>query len=140
MAAVIPPEIVFYRKPIVNQDQDSSPESPKIVQTPDIQTLLQATAKPKPKPTMIYGSVSTADISEAVKSVLAADPESARVVLGPEDVSLVHEGGDVNGIEPGRIKVLGSFAVDVRVKGGESIRRTVIVKAQEENATDMSES
>ena len=130
--AVVPPEIVFYRTPIAIQDQDSSPESRKIVQTPDIQTLLQSSAKPKSKPTMIYGSVSTADISEAVKAILVQHAEGTRVVLGSEDMTISGEGGEGSGIEPGRIKALGTFTVDIRVKGGDSIRRTILVKAQEE--------
>ena len=80
---------------------------------------------------MIYGSVSTADVSEAVKAVLTQHEEGARVVLGPEDITITGEGGEGNGVEPGRIKALGTFTVDIRVKGGESVRRTIIVKAQE---------
>ena len=80
---------------------------------------------------MIYGSVSTADVSEAVKAVLAPHQEGARVVLVAEDITITGEGGEGSGIEPGRIKALGTFTVDIRVKGGESVRRTIIVKAQE---------
>ena len=83
---------------------------------------------------MIHGSVSTADISEAVKAVLAQHEEGARVVLGPEDITISGEGGEGSGIEPGRIKALGTFTADVRVKGGEPIRRTIVVKAQEDEA------
>lgn len=132
MTAVLAPEMVFYRTPIGTQDEEALPDSPEIVHTPDIKTLLHRSAKSKPKPTTIYGSVSTADISEAVKSVLAQDEEGVKIVLGPEDVSIAEEDGDASGIEPGRIKALGSFAVDIRVKGGDAIRRTVVVKPQED--------
>lgn len=80
---------------------------------------------------MIYGSVTAADISEAVKSILAQDEEGARIVLGAEDITITEE-GEGSGIEPGRLKALGSFAVDIHVKGGESIQRTVVVKAQQD--------
>ena len=135
MAAVIPPEIVFYRTPIAAQEPDASPEPPKLLRTPDIKTILQPSAKPETKITKIYGSVSTVDISDYVKSILAQHEEGTRIVLGPEDVSIAEEGEDDNGTEPGRIKALGSFVVDIRVKGGEAIRRTAIVKAQEDSET-----
>ena len=82
---------------------------------------------------MIYGSVSTADVSEAVKAILAQHEEGARVVLGSEDNTISGESEEGSGIEPGRIKALGTFTVDIRVKGGEPVRRTIIVKAQEED-------
>lgn len=135
MAAVIPPKMIFYRTPIAVQEQEGSPESPNLIQTPDIKTLLRL-VKPGPKPIKIYGSVSTVDISDNVKSILAQHEEGVRIVLGPEDVSIAEEGEYDNGVEPGRIKALGSFAVDIRVKGGEAIRRTVIVKAQEDGETE----
>lgn len=135
MTAIIPPEMIFYRTPIAVQEQEAPPESPKLLKTPDIKTLLRPS---KPKLIKIYGSVSTVDISEIVKSILAQDQEGVRIVLGPEDVSIVEEWED-NGIEPGRIKALGTFAVDISVKGGEVIRRTVIVKAQENSETESQE-
>ena len=131
MTAVIPPEMIFYRTPIAAQESDALPESSKIIGTPDIKTILQPSAKPQAQITKIYGSVSTVDISDNVKSILAQHEEGVRIVLGPEDVSIAQEGEDDNGIEPGRIKALGSFAVDIRVKGGEAIRRIAVVKAQE---------
>ena len=124
MTAVIPPEMIFYKTPIAVQEQEES-----LIQTRDIKTLLRL-VKPGPKRIKIYGSVSTVDISDNVKSILAQNEEGVRIVLGPENVSIAEEVDD-NAIEPGRIKALGSFAVDIRVKGGEAIRRTVIVKAQD---------
>ena len=131
MTAVIPPEMIFYRTPIAAQESDAPPESPKLIRTPDIKTILQPSAKPPAQITKIYGSVSTVDISDNVKSILAQHEEGVRIVLGPEDVSIAEEGEDDNGIEPGRIKALGSFAVEIRVKGGEAIRRIAVVKAPE---------
>ena len=79
----------------------------------------------------IYGSVSTADIAASIKAALAMDEEGARVVLGPEDVTIVSGKGDEDGGEADRIKNLGEFEIDVRVKGGEAIRRIVRVQPQE---------
>ena len=53
--------------------------------------------------------------------------ESARVVLGPEDVIIVSAKRDELGGESDRIKALGNFEIEVRVKGGEPVRRTVRV-------------
>ncbi|KAL8792499.1 MAG: hypothetical protein Q9195_004869 [Heterodermia aff. obscurata] len=136
MTAVIPPEIIFYRTPIAVQEQEASPESPKLLRTPDIKTLLQPS---RPKAIKIYGSVSTVDISDSVKAILAQHEEGVRIVLGPEDVSIAEVSEDDSGVEPGRIKALGNFAVDVSVKGGEAIRRTVTVKAQEDSETESQE-
>ena len=80
--------------------------------------------------------MSTADIAESIKAVLASTTEGARVVIGAEDITIIHN--EVNdsadqdkGIEGDRLKVLGDFQVEVRVKGGEPVIRTVSVKAQE---------
>lgn len=79
----------------------------------------------------IYGSVSTADIAASIKAVLAMDEEGARVVLGPEDVTIVNSKQEEHGAEADRIKALGVFDIEVRVKGGEAVRRTVSVQPQE---------
>lgn len=59
------------------------------------------------------------------------DEEGTRVVLGPEDVTIARAEVDGHGGEADRIKVLGDFEIEVRVKGGEAVRRTVRVQAQE---------
>lgn len=79
----------------------------------------------------IYGSVSTADIAESIKAILAQTEEGARVVLSAEDITIVTNGGIVPGAEADRLKALGEFEVDIRVKGGEAVRRFISVKAQE---------
>ena len=79
----------------------------------------------------IYGSVSTADIVESVKAVLAETEEGARVVLSAEDITIVTDEGPAPGAEADRLKALGEFEVDIRVKGGELVRRFISVKAQE---------
>ena len=59
------------------------------------------------------------------------DEEGARVVLGPEDVTIVSAKQDEDGGEADRIKALGDFEIEVRIKGGEAVRRTVRVQPQE---------
>ena len=91
----------------------------------DIKILLQPSAESKPKLTMIYKSVSTADSSETVRSMLAQHENGLKIVLGSEDVSIAEDIGENGGIEPGRIKASGTYSVEIRVKGCDAIRRTV---------------
>ena len=96
---------------------------------------------PLPKPAQpelvhIYGSVSTADMAELIKAVLVGSTEGEQVVIGAEDISIIQNkdkelGEQDRGIEGDRLKVLGNFQVEVRVKGGEPVMRRVSVKAQE---------
>lgn len=86
--------------------------------------------------TTIFGSVSTADMAESIKAVLAQSTEGARVVVGAEDITIVQNQDDEfghqdEGVEGDRLKALGDFQVEVRVKGGEAVVRIVSVKAQE---------
>ena len=91
---------------------------------------------PKPQLVNIFGSVSTADIAESIKAVLAQTTEGRRVVIGSEDITIVQDADDEfehqgKGIEGDRLKALGDFRVELRVKGAEAVVRTVSVKAQE---------
>jgi len=81
---------------------------------------------PKPSKTAIYGSVSTADIAASLKAILAEDEDGARVVLGPEEISFVETTE-----ESDRVKHLGIFEIDIRLKGApDAVRRTIKVSAQ----------
>lgn len=133
MAATLPSEIVFYRTPISGADlpNDDSVDSPNDIHTPDHAVRMQPPAGADVVP--IYGSVSTADIADAARVALAMDEEGKRIVLGPEDIAILRERATEDGMEPGRIKALGAFVVDLRVKGGNPVRRTVNVKAQAGN-------
>ena len=75
-------------------------------------------------------------MAESIKAVLAQTTEGARVVIGAEDIAIVQDkddesGNQDKGIEGDRLKALGDFQVEVRVKGGEAVVRMVSVKAQE---------
>lgn len=133
MAATLPSEIVFYRTPISGADipNDHSAGSPDDIHTANQAMRMQPPAQASVVP--IYGSVSTADIADAAKVALVTDEEGKRIVLGPEDITILQEEATEDGMEPGRIKALGAFVVDLRVKGGDPVRRTVNVKAQTDN-------
>lgn len=79
----------------------------------------------------IYGSVSVADIAEEVKSALRATDEGTRVVIEPEDIKIIDDERRGAEAEGDRIKVLGDFAVEIRVKNGGEVKRTVRILAQE---------
>ena len=68
---------------------------------------------------------------ESMKAVLAQAEEGARVVIGAEDITILEEEGEEWGVEGDRLKALGDFKVEVRVKGGDPVERIVSVKAQE---------
>ena len=133
----MPSHLEFYRSPIVNPEpespQDQPPTRPSRRQAASAAAAELAAVEdslPKPQAAPIYGSVSTADIAESIKAILAESEEGARVVLSAEDITIVTEGGPVPGAEADRLKALGEFEVDIRVKGGKAVRRFISVKAQ----------
>ena len=70
-----------------------------------------------------------------MKAILAETTDGARVVLGPEDVIIIpkhsmEDGLEETGIEGDRIKALGDFEVEARVKGGDAVVRIVSVMRQ----------
>jgi len=98
----------------------------------------------KPQLATIFGSVSTADIAESIKAILAETEEGARVVIGAEDITILPDESEQseyqeNGIEGDRLKALGDFQVEVRVKGVDPVVRTVSVRAQESEPEGESE-
>ena len=135
---------MFYRTPIIAPEPEAPIHEPPRRLRRAINSAaaeLEAASQPLPKPPQpqvvtIFGAVSTADIAESIKAVLAATREGARVVIGAEDIAIAQNKDDEfghqdKGIEGDRIKTLGDFQVEVRVKGGEAVVRTVSVKAQE---------
>ena len=75
-------------------------------------------------------------MAESIKAVLAEITEGSRIVIGAEDITIAQDEDDESrhgdrGIEGDRLKALGDFQIEVRVKGGEAVVRTVCVKAQE---------
>lgn len=139
MEAALPSHIIFYRSPITDPEPEI-PESPtpRRAASPAAAVLDAASEPLKPSKAplaTIYGSVSTADVVDSMKAILSQTEEGARVVLAAEDVKILApedvEPQDM-GIEGDRLKALGEFQVETRVKGGEAVVRTVSVRAQSE--------
>lgn len=70
-----------------------------------------------------------------MKAVLAENEEASKVVFGEEDVRFVDvevEGQTERLAETDRVKHLGEFEVEVRIRGGgAAVKRVVRVVAQE---------
>ena len=139
MEAALPSHMIFYRSPITDPEPEIlEPSTPRRAAS-SAAAVLDAASEPlkpsKPSLATIYGSVSTADVVESIKALLSQTEEGARVVLAAEDVRLLVpedvEPQDI-GIEGDRVKALGEFQVEARVKGGEAVVRTVSVKAERE--------
>jgi ribosomal protein L9 len=122
---LLPPNIDFYRTPIVSPPQRHSPSIPA---SSAVSVAAQDAIGPQGQPkTSIYGSVTTADIAENLKAILAEDDRGARVVLTPEEITFVETTEETD-----RVKHLGIFEINIRVKGAtDDIRRTIKVNAQE---------
>lgn len=124
MEKLIPQTIEFARAPI------EAPETPVQKRSPSLRPLSQpstaasvATVEGKKA---IFGSVSTSDIAASIRELLAKDAEGSRIVLGPEDISFA-----IATEESDRVKHLGQFEVDIRVKGSpKALRRTINVVAE----------
>lgn len=79
----------------------------------------------------IFGSVSTADIVQEIRSLLSHNDEAARITLDEGDIEFV----DVNLEDPKRVKHLGMFAIKILVKGSDQwpVERKIQVVAQGES-------
>ena len=70
-----------------------------------------------------------------MKAVLAQSQDGARVVIEGEDITILQEQSEDlsqrdGAIEGDRLKALGDFEVQVKVKGGDPVVRTVSIRAQ----------
>lgn len=84
----------------------------------------------EPQSIAIYGSVSTADIAESVKAQLAETEDGARVVIGADDVTIIR-GKEDEDADSDRLKTLGEHQVEIQIKGGGAVMRTVSIQAEE---------
>ncbi len=128
VSELVPQNIDFYRSPIATTSSTSLRHSPSVPAASAISAAALEAARPqRPQKTSIYGSVSTTDITDNVKAILAEDGKGSRVVLTPEDIVFVSQGE-----EKDRVKHLGTFEIDIKIKGETAaVRRTITVKAQE---------
>lgn len=126
------PEILeFYRIPIPDPEREISRESQPLPigdGSLDTDSAADSVRRGRADLVPIYGSVTTMDVAEQVKALLGETEEGARVVLGAEDITILNYGGEKVNDEADRLKMLGDFPVDIRVKNGEAVRRTVSVR------------
>jgi len=139
----VPLRLDFYRQPIIEE-----PAAPAPMPAPEAKKparsygfgagaeLMAARAQQpeaaKPKvasgPQAIYGSVSTHDVVVAIRAAMAENDEAKMVVLREEDVRFV----DLAAEDGERVKHVGEFVVEVKVKGvEEGVKRNIRVVAQE---------
>jgi hypothetical protein len=150
----VPPTLEFYRQVII-EEKEPEPEPEPAKPEPErvnvgvgagAELLAARRAKPAAKtpakpagPQHIYGSVSTMDVLNAVKAVMAENEEAARVLLHASDIKFVNvatvtqgEEGEVETEkETDRVKFVGDFTTEIHVHGAEPITRLVKVIAQE---------
>ena len=139
----VPPRLDFYRTPI--ETQPTAPTTPP-PQKPSSRTKKEASAelfeadasglnpaihtkpvKSEPERIPIFGSVSTVEIANHIKALLAENDEAALVVLTAEDIQFV---GLNESDENDRVKFIGDYEVEIFVKGSEeAVKRTVRVLA-----------
>lgn len=132
----VPPRLEFYRQPIVEEKEPEKPAPERTQYGGAAGDLLAArtpqTAKSKEKPQAIYGSVSAHDVLVAMRAVMAGNDEAARVILQESDIQLI-DLQQAEGSEAGRLKHIGDFVMEIKVKGVEkAIQRTVRINPQED--------
>lgn len=124
MKIFVPARIDFHRTPIEGEAQNNPAPAPNNAVS-GAASILAAAERPTSRPatTSIYGSVSTADVLASIRNDLARNDEAARIVLTEEDVKFTNlrEGDETN-----RVKRLGEFEVDIRIKGAEEPLRKVV--------------
>ncbi|KAL8850309.1 MAG: hypothetical protein Q9221_004724 [Calogaya cf. arnoldii] len=129
----LPAVITFYRVPIAVPEPEPAPAEPigNSINAIGGETPVQKAPELESSVTRIFGSVSTADVVEAIKAVLATTEEGARVVFVPEDIRIDEDESEDLGVEADRLKALGEYKIEIRVKGADPIHRRISIKAQE---------
>jgi len=124
LSILLPSRIDFHRKPIEVEPTSVPDQVKEGAASSAAADLVAASRAPaKPEPVSIYGSVSTADVVATVKAALARNDEAARVALSEEDIKFV---GDTFGDDETRIKHLGDFEVEMRIRGAENVVKKVV--------------
>ncbi|KAH8808189.1 hypothetical protein F5884DRAFT_359311 [Xylogone sp. PMI_703] len=125
--ALPPVGLEFYRKPIPATQPPAPKHSPSIPASSALsEEALEAQESAAPpivkEKTGIYGSVSTADIAAELKAILVElEEEGSKVVLSAEDITFVEQTD-----EKDRVKTLGVFDIDIRIKGAPETIRSMI--------------
>jgi len=126
LSDAIPPRLDFYRAVISAPEASTSPESER-----DEAKAAQASGNTVEGKlaTNIYGSVSAADVAGAVRAVLQQKDLAGRIVLEDSDIKFIRAGTGEDAAD--RVKQIGEYVVEVKVKGHEeAIRRKVRVLAE----------
>ncbi|KAI4125471.1 MAG: hypothetical protein LQ338_004229 [Usnochroma carphineum] len=125
---LVPQEMVIYRVPIPAPEPEPEPSRPlgNSINAIGGEGPVQRTPESKHLVTKIFGSVTTADMVDAIKAVLAGDEEGAKVVPGPEHITVDEEMDEEAGVEADRVKALGNYKIEIKLKGVDPIRRTYI--------------
>ncbi|KAF2837702.1 hypothetical protein M501DRAFT_994912 [Patellaria atrata CBS 101060] len=97
-----PTRLNFFRTPIDLEAKGPSPQQPT----------------GKPHPISIHGSVTASDIAASFRAALANNDEAGRVVLLDDDIRFVGKAAEE---DPQRVKQLGKFDVEIRVKGVDNV-------------------
>lgn len=88
-------------------------------------------AAPAAAASAIYGSVSTADIANNIKALIAENDEAAKIVFAEEDVAFVNLAGQPVA-EADKLKYVGEYGVEIKIKGADAaVTKTVRVLPQE---------
>ena len=129
LAGLLPRVMEFARNPISPKNLVSRLDLPESVR--------RSGTDPDAGPKLIYGSVSSADVANRIKTILAHHPEGSRIVISADDVRFdVKEGDEGIGLDVDRVKRLGELELTIRVKD-TTVRRTVRIVPQktEERST-----
>lgn len=90
----------------------------------------KAPAAPVAAQTAIYGSVSITDIVNAVKAIIAENDEASKIIFAEEDVRFVNL--SVEGAEADKLKNIGEFEVEIKIKGADAaVKKNIRVLPQE---------
>jgi hypothetical protein len=119
-------EIKFVRTPLKTTQALPKRMSPSLPAKAAVSIAAGGKTSIKPLQTGIYGSVSTTDIALQLKSSLAKHERGTLIGISPEEITFVDELEDAS-----RVKHLGDFQIDIKLKGAPTaIRRTVRVSAE----------
>ena len=120
LSNLLPATITFYRTPLV----------PQTARKPRDKASSKAPSEDNIQEAAIYGSVTRTEMATSIRALLSEDEQGGRIVFGAEDIAIISRQGRNFGVEPDRVKALGNFTIEIRIKGEEPIRRTVSVKEQ----------
>ncbi|KAJ8606113.1 hypothetical protein MRB53_041189 [Persea americana] len=121
MSEKLPPALQFYRA--VNKEAHAEPQRPQATSDANADPIIG----PLPLEGLsIYGSVSTADVAISLRAVLQELDPDGRIPLEDSDVRFVRP--ETGEDETDRIKRLGEYDIEIKVRGHEEgIRRKVLV-------------